>query len=238
MEIRKLVLCDGKKLAWREGDLHTRHGFLKAEDIEKGGRIKTNKGKELIVLEPNFYDLTNLMKRGPQMPLQKDVAVLMYYSGIGKDSKVLDAGSGTGLLACSIARIAKEVVSYEVKENHYLIAKKNADFFGLNNLRLVNKDIGEGIEEKDFDAITLDLAEPWDCLEHAKQALKLGGTIATYLPSIKQVERLVAEANNLGLLVMDTIEILERGWLVKKDIVRPSHDMYGHTAFLTFLRKI
>ncbi|MBU4241859.1 MAG: hypothetical protein KKF52_01370 [Nanoarchaeota archaeon] len=68
--------------------------------------------------------------------------------------------------------------------------------------------------------------------------MKLGGTLVTYLPSIKQVDQLVKEAKQNGFLVSKTLEVLEREWLVKENIIRPSHDMYGHTAFLTFLRKI
>lgn len=237
MEIKKILLCEGKMFAFKGEDLHTNFGLVKAEDI-KDGKVKSNKGKEFVVLEPNFNDLINFMKRGPQMPLAKDIAVIMYYSGVDKDSKVLDAGSGSGLLTCSLARVAKKVVSYEVKESNHNLAKKNAEFFGLKNVEFKLKDIYSGIDEKDLDVITLDLPEPWQVLEHAQKALKLGGTLVTYLPSIKQVDQLVKEAKQKGFLVSKTIEVLEREWVVKENIVRPSHDMYGHTAFLTFLRKI
>jgi len=237
MGIKKILLCEGKTFAWREGDLHTNFGLVKGEDI-KEGKVKSNKGKEFIVLEPNFNDLTSFMKRGPQMPLPKDIAIIMYYSSVDKNSIVLDAGSGSGLLTCSLARIAKKVISYEVNEKNHKLAKKNVENFGLKNVELKNQDIYQGIDEKDLDVITLDLPEPWQVLEHAKKALKLGGTLVTYLPSIKQVDQLVKEAKQNGFLVSKTLEVLEREWLVKENVVRPCHEMYGHTAFLTFLRKI
>jgi len=235
----KILLCEGKQFLWKSGDLHTNFGLVKEGDIKKSkGRAKSNKGKEFIVLEPNFPDLIKFMKRGPQMPLVKDIAVILYYSGIGKESKVLDAGTGSGLLDISLSRIAKSVVSYEVKEAVFKLAKKNVESFKLDNVRLKNKDIYEGISEKSLDLITLDLAEPWKALKHAFNALKKGGSLVTYLPSIKQVMQLVSEARKNNLVVMKTVEVLEREWIVKERVVRPCNDMYGHTAFLTFLRKL
>jgi len=235
--MKKVLLCEGRQFFWKSGDLHTNFGLVKEKDIKKG-KVRSNKGKEFIVLEPNFIDMVRFMKRGPQMPLPKDVAVILYYSGIDKESKVLDAGTGSGLLAISLARIAKSVVSYEVKEAVLKLAKKNLEAFGLKNLQLKNKDVYKGISEKNLDLVTFDLAEPWKALKHAYKALKSGGTLAAYLPSIKQVEQLVAAAKKNKFLVMKTLEVLEREWIVKRNVVRPCHEMYGHTAFLTFLRKL
>lgn len=236
--MKKILLCDGREFAWEKGDLHTNFGLLKEDDIKSHGIIESNKGKTFFVLDAEFLDKVGFMKRGPQMPFAKDVAVILFYSGVGKESKVLDSGVGSGFLTASLARIAKSVVSYEIKEDVAKLAEKNMEFLGIKNVMIKNKDIYEGIEETDLDLITLDLPEPWRVLEHACKALKNSGALVTYLPSIVQVKELVENARTKGFFVVKTIEILEREWVVNDKIVRPSHEMYGHTAFLTFLRKL
>lgn len=237
--IKKILLHRGREYAWRKGDFHTNEGMIKEAALKgKASKARTNTGKEFLVFEPNFNDLVKFMKRGPQMPLAKDVAIILYYSGIGRKSVVVDAGTGSGLLAVSMARIAKTVTSYEIKTDVHELAKANVDYFGLKNLILKNKDVTGGIDERDVDLVTLDLPEPWHVLKHAWAALKIGGILVTYLPSVVQLIELVSEAKKNKFSVLKTVEILEREWIVDDKIVRPSHEMYGHTAFLTFLRKL
>ena len=46
-----------------------------------------------------------------------------------------------------------------------------------------------------------------------------------------------AEFLDENLTVLETIEILERQWKIEDRIMRPEHEMLGHTAFLVFCRK-
>jgi tRNA(1-methyladenosine) methyltransferase and related methyltransferases len=64
------------------------------------------------------------LKRGPQVILPKDIGIIIAYSGIGKESRCVDAGTGSGWLAVSLARLCKEVVSYELREDFIKIARK------------------------------------------------------------------------------------------------------------------
>jgi tRNA A58 N-methylase Trm61 len=45
-------------------------------------------------------------------------------------------------------------------------------------------------------------------------------------------------ARKQGFGMDKTVEIIEREWVVEEMRLRPSHHMYGHTAFLTFMRRV
>ena len=62
------------------------------------------------VLVPPHY---RRLKRGPQVVLPKDIGMIIAYTGVGKESVCVDAGTGSGWLAISLARIAKEVTTYD-----------------------------------------------------------------------------------------------------------------------------
>ncbi|HII15356.1 MAG TPA: methyltransferase domain-containing protein [Nanoarchaeota archaeon] len=239
MAVKKMLRLKDLEYFWDKGDVHTHLGVIREKDIRKSKSVvKTSKGQKFQVLEPNFTDLMKAMERGPQMPFLKDVAIIAFYSGIKKDSIAVDAGSGSGLLAIALARIAKKVVSYERDERFFGIAKKNASLFGAKNIEFRKRDVYKGISEKNVGLVVLDLPEPWKAVRHAEKALKPGGCLAAYLPNISQTEQLIRESRKHAFGFAKTIEVLEREWVVDENRLRPSHHMYGHTAFLTFMRKL
>lgn len=239
MAVKKILRHKNFEYFWEKGDLHTHLGVLKEKDIKKAkDSVKTSKKVLFKVFSPRFTDLMKAMQRGPQMPFLKDVAIITFYSGITNESLVVDAGSGSGLLAISLARIAKKVVSYERDKRFFGIAKKNALLFGLKNISFKNKDIYKGISENKIDLVVLDLPEPWKVLKSASKKLKTGGCLCAYLPNINQTEKLIKGSAKNGFGLAKTVEIIEREWVIDEKRLRPSHRMYGHTAFLTFIRKI
>lgn len=239
MAVKKILRHRDLEYFWESKDLHTHLGVLKEKDIKKAkDNVKTSKGVVFKVFEPRFTDLIKAMQRGPQMPFLKDVAIITFYSGITNQSLVVDAGSGSGLFAISLARIAKKVVSYERDKRFFGIAKKNASLFGAKNISFKYKDIYKGIAENKIDLVVLDLPEPWKVLKYADKKLKTGGCLAAYLPNISQTEKLIKAAYKYSFGLAKTVEIIEREWIVDEKRLRPSHRMYGHTAFLTFMRKL
>ncbi|MFH1638089.1 MAG: methyltransferase domain-containing protein [Candidatus Woesearchaeota archaeon] len=235
-KIQKILIHKDKKYFWKGSDMHTEHGVIYAKDIKKAKKlVKSHKGVEFTVSGANFLDMIERIKRGPQTLLPKDLATILFYSGVDKESKVLDAGTGCGLLAITLARAAKSVVSYERNKKNIEIAKYNQELLGIENLKIRYKDIYEGITEKNLDIITLDLPEPWQVLPHALKALKSGGRLISYLPSVPQVMELVERAE--GFWVIRVFETLERDWKVEGRAVRPRSKMMAHTAFITILRK-
>jgi tRNA (adenine57-N1/adenine58-N1)-methyltransferase len=101
-----------------------------------------------------------------------------------------------------------------------------------------NEDVTLGIEEREVDAVVLDLATPWLVAPHAYKALKDGGSLASFSPTIEQVVKTVEALEKEGFVVLDTIECIVRRMKVKRDETRPERIMVGHTGYMTFAKKI
>lgn len=220
-----------------DADFHTKYGFLGAEQLKKakpGSVLEANTGRRFHVLNPNVTDFVQKAKRGPQAMTLKDCSLIAGYTGLRSGSRVVEAGTGSGVLSIFLANIIApaKLVSYEIREDFAGIATKNFEKFGIKNIEVKNKDIYLGIDEKDLDLVSLDLAEPWLAVPHAKKALKVGGYLSSYSPSISQSKKLV---DALGEdFQQETFETLKREW--KMDAVRPHTQMLGHTGFLTVAR--
>ncbi len=222
-----------KKYFWTVGDLHTLDGVIKEKDLETAkGKVLSHSGKEFLTLDANFVDQIKRINRGPQTLVAKDLAYILYYASVNKDSIVVDAGAGCGLLAAILGKYAGKVISYDINKEHLVLAQKNLSFLQIKNVELKEGNVYEKIEEKNIDVLTLDLPEPWrvnlDCVKN-------GGTIIVYLPSITQVEEF---CNITKEYVEKVVEIIEREWHVQGKKVRPKSEMLGHTAFLIIVRKL
>ncbi len=230
-------------------DFHTQFGFVKKEDLKKKrGVVKSNLGVEFFIMEPSVVDLFKKIRRGPQIINFKDIGLIIAETGINKRSVVVDAGTGSGFLAINLALRAKKVVSYEVRKDFYDVALENKEMFekvfDLKNLVLKNKSI-EDIQERNVDVIILDLPEPWLFIKKITPSLRIGGFLVTYLPTITQVMRLKQEVENMErnmvknkLQHLKTTELIERDWFVDGRRVRPKNNILGHTAFISFYRRL
>jgi tRNA (adenine57-N1/adenine58-N1)-methyltransferase len=98
------------------------------------------------------------------------------------------------------------------------------------------RDVYNGIDERDLDRIVLDLPEPWRVVKHAVEAMRPGGILVAYLPTILQVGRLREEIADSPFGMAETLEVLQRGWHVEGQSIRPDHRMVAHTGFLTVAR--
>lgn len=222
-------------------DYHNQFGFVKAEEMKKpaGTIVKTNTGKELAMIDADFIDIYQRIKRMPQIIPLKDIGPIITKTGIGKNSKVVDAGAGSGGLSLMLANIVKEITTYELREDFFKVVEKNIEELELKNIKIKNKDIYQGIDEKNVDLISLDLPDPWKAIESIKSALKVGGFIVSYSPTIPQVMDFVTEINkHKGFLYLETIEIIERQWEINERKVRPCSQQIGHSGFLSFVRRI
>ena len=239
-----LITRQGRKFYAKDlsQDLHTQFGFLKKDELKKakeGDLLKSNTNKEFYIFNPFFIDLYRKIKRDAQIIPLKDIGIIIAEIGINKRSKVLDAGSGSGALACFLASIAKEVVTYEIREDFIEVVKQNIEFLKLNNIKIKKINIYEKIEDKDIDAVILDLPEPWNALGNCSKALNPGGFLVSYSPSVPQVADFVnAVRKNENFVYLKTVEVTEREWEVEERKVRPKSTGIGHSGFLSFARKV
>ncbi|MEK6968115.1 MAG: methyltransferase domain-containing protein [Nanoarchaeota archaeon] len=223
-------------------DLHTKDGFLSKEDISAaigGATIKSNTGVDFFIFEPSLADLYKKISRGPQIIPRKDLGFIVAETGMNKGSIVLDAGTGSGAAACFFGMIAKEVFTYELREDFLQIAQKNIEQMGLANVTLKLGDVYQSIDETGMDIAVLDLPEPWKAVENVNKALKAGGFLVAYSPTTPQVQDFVTETNkHQNLLVLKVVEIGEREWEVRERKVRPKSQSIGHSGFIVIARKV
>jgi len=243
-DIKKILITkEGKKFYVKDpsSDLHTQFGLIKKEDLIKGvgEKVISNTNKKFTIIEPNFMDIFKKIKRDAQIIPLKDVGTIISETGINSNSKVVDSGSGSGALSCLLANLVKEVTTYEIREDFVKIVEHNIELLGLKNIKIKNKDVYQGIDEKNVDLVTLDLPEPWKALDSASSALKVGGFLVSYSPSIPQVMDMVSSIiKREEFIHIKTIEIIEREWEVNERKVRPKSKILGHSGFLSISRRI
>lgn len=174
------------------------------------------------------------LKRGPQVILPKDAALILAYSGISSGQKILDAGTGSGWLAIFLARLVYpgEVYTYEKRKEFYKIARKNIDISGLKNIKLFNADIEKAKIKEKFDLITLDLKQPYKLIEKLDKNLKKRGTFVIYSPNIEQIKESVQIFEKLGYETK-TFENIVREWQIGFS-THPIHSGILHTGFICF----
>lgn len=222
-------------------DFHCAEGLIKKEDLAEkdGSKVKTNKGKEFFVFESTYLDDYKRIRRLPQTIPLKDIGVIMSETGIGKESVVIDSGTGSGGVACLLGNFVKEVYSYDIKDEHLKVSKENVEMLGLNNVHIKKGSIYEGVEEKEADLFILDVPEPWMAINTIRESLKIGGFVVSYSPMIPQVIDFVNEIKKDGAFIVEqTSEITQRYWDVDGRKVRPKTAGIGHSGFLTFVRRI
>ena len=125
-----------------------------------------------------------------------------------------------------------------MREDFAKIAEKNIINFGQGNVLVKCEDVKNGIDESDVDLIFLDLPKPWDVIEGAAKALKIGGYFAAYNPYIEQVFTLHKVLKKFGFSNLNSVECILREIEVKTKGTRPKTRMIGHTGYLTFARHL
>ncbi|MGB9853554.1 MAG: tRNA (adenine-N1)-methyltransferase [Candidatus Bathyarchaeales archaeon] len=223
---------------------HTHKGFVKFDDLigrAYGETVSSSLGVRFTVLKPLLRDYILKSVRKTQITYPKDIALIIMFSGIGSGSRVVEAGTGTGALTTALAHYVRpngKVYSYELREEFLKTAEKNlkraklADF-----VELKNRDVTAGIEERDVDAVILDLATPWLVVSHAYASLKSSGTIVSFSPTIDQVVKTVEALEEENFVDVETVECLMRGMQVERGRTRPQTLMTAHTGYITFARK-
>ncbi len=198
--------------------------------------------KQFWILSTSLQDKLQCLKRRAQIILPRDAAHIIMNCSIESGYTVLEAGIGSGSLTIALANfVAPEgkVISYDVREDFIKHAIKNLKMAKIDNLvKTKIKDVTKGIDEKELDAVILDIPNPWDAVIHAWKALKTGGYLCSYSPLISQVEKTVKEIKKYNFIEVKTLENIQREMVVSEQGTRPSFQMLGHTGYLTFARKV
>jgi tRNA (adenine57-N1/adenine58-N1)-methyltransferase len=242
----RVLLVDAKErrylITLRPGaSFHTHVGIIDHDDligVPEGSTVLGSTGRRFLVVRPTLSDAVLKMPRGAQVIYPKDLGAILIEADIAPGVRVLEAGVGSGALSMALLRAGAEVVGYELREDFAQGARNNVQaMLGADaRYRVEIRDVYEGIEEQGLDRILLDLPEPWQVLPHAVKAMRPGGILCAYLPSINQTAQLRGALEPNGFGMASTLEVLHRTWHVEARSVRPDHRMVGHTGFLTTAR--
>lgn len=191
--------------------------------------------------KPDFHFpllLRKLKRGGPAITQPKDAGLIIAYTGIGRESRVIELGCGSGFMTIQLANIVQEVVSYEKRKEFLDLAEENVRRAGLRNVRFKLHDVLHGIEEKDgsWDLVFIDIAEAEKAAGMAHAALRKGGHLAAHCLHAEQAKLLHLEAEKHFSEVF-TVECIVRDYEVREFGFRPANFGLMHTAYLVFARK-
>jgi tRNA (adenine57-N1/adenine58-N1)-methyltransferase len=68
-------------------------------------------------------------------------------------------------------------------------------------------------------------------------ALRTGGRLVSFSPTINQVEKTVEEMRREGFVGIKAVELILRTYKVKVNETRPDMVMVGHTGYIVSARK-
>jgi tRNA (adenine57-N1/adenine58-N1)-methyltransferase len=206
-------------------------------EARMGDSARRSNAKYLL-LRPTLSDVVLNMPRGAQVIYPKDLGAILLAADIFPGARVLEAGVGSGALSMTLLRAGAHVVGYEIRSDFAATAVANvlSALGHTDGYDVQERDVYAGISEQGLDRVVLDLPEPWNVVGHAEAALRPGGILCAYVPSITQAAELRAALASSSFGLEETFEILRRTWHIEGRSVRPDQRMVGHTGFITTAR--
>ncbi|WP_295720402.1 DNA polymerase III subunit delta', partial [uncultured Halovibrio sp.] len=161
---------------------------------------------------PDLFD--HLERTGaPMMP--RDVGLVIGETGAQAGDRVLDAGTGTGVLAGYLGRLGAQVTTYE----------RDPDFAEVARENVATADVGEAVtvrtgdlvaalddlaDDDGFDLVTLDTEDAPAVVERTPDLLVPGGFLAVYSPFVEQARDVVRTAREVDLAAVESVETIQR----------------------------
>ncbi|MHA1243868.1 MAG: tRNA (adenine-N1)-methyltransferase [Candidatus Heimdallarchaeota archaeon] len=228
----------------KDKDFHTHKGIIilgDLIDLEFGSSIITTKGATFFIWKPIPSDYLDAISHSTQVIYQTDIAQIIYSAGVSSGTRVIEAGTGSGGLTSALAKYVSpngKVYSYDNKEKHQKVARKNLEKLGLAEfVEFKIRDAAEGFDEAEVDSVILDLPNPWDIIPETYKALMGGGILLIFVPTYTQVDQALQKMVENNFLQIEAFEVIRRDLTTKIGAIRPVTRMIGFTAFLIVGRK-
>lgn len=243
-----LVTTDQKRYLLKlqpHNKLHTHQGIYEHDDLigcQWGDEIRSQLGQPALVLEPGIHDLMTHLRRGTQIIYPKDAVQLVHRLSLRAGSRVIEAGTGSGVLTSALAWAVAphgKVYTYEARSDTHQLARRNLERIGLlRYVEMFEGSAADGFHQEGVDAVMLDMREPWRFLDQVRESLRQGGFFASLVPTTNQVSSLITALEEKSFIDIVVEEILLRGYKPIPDRLRPEDSMAAHTGFLISARAI
>jgi tRNA (adenine57-N1/adenine58-N1)-methyltransferase len=231
-EDREYLLEPGERF---ESDL----GILDVpDDVTPGDVVQTHLGESFTARKLRGPDLFHHFERTGAPMLPRDVGLVMGHLGVTTSDRVLDAGTGTGVLAAYLARAGATVTTFERDPEFAEVARENMALADVaDRVTVRTGDVLDGLADCDaVDAVTLDTEDAPAVVERVPNLLVRGGTLAAYSP-FEDAREVAAAARAVSLSDVETVETIQREMDFDDRGSRPSTRGVGHTGYLTFARR-
>jgi tRNA (adenine57-N1/adenine58-N1)-methyltransferase len=237
-----VVLVHGDREYLRDPgeELQTDLGVLDVpEDVDPGDTLETHLGEEFVVRRLRGPDLFHHLERTGAPMVPRDVGRILGGVGVEANDRVLDAGTGTGVLAAYMGRIGADVLTFERDPEFAGVARDNMATANVADAVEVRAgDVTDHVEDLgEFDVITLDTEDAPAVVERAPDLLARGGYVAVYSPFVEDTREVARTAREVGLANVRTLETIEREMDFDDRGSRPSTAGVGHTGYLTVARR-
>jgi tRNA (adenine57-N1/adenine58-N1)-methyltransferase catalytic subunit len=174
------------------GTFHSHAGVVPHAAIigqEEGVTVRTSLGTKLIAVRPTLAEYVLKMPRGAQVIYPKDLGPILVLADLFPGARVFESGIGSGGLTMSLLRAigpTGHVTGYEIRGDFAERARRNVEGFLGHDLPLAIevRDTYDGIDVDVLDRVLLDLPEPWRAVKHVEAALRPGGILLSYLPTV------------------------------------------------------
>ncbi|MEK7700670.1 MAG: tRNA (adenine-N1)-methyltransferase [candidate division NC10 bacterium] len=227
---------------------HSDRGWIAHDAVigqPEGTWVRSSLGLRYLALRPTLAEYVLDMPRGAQVIYPKDLAMILFWADIYPGCRVIEAGTGSGALTLALLRAVGpegRVITYEQREEfaRRALANIHMRLGEVTNLTVRLRPAEDGLaEEPAVDRVLLDLPEPWKLAKLVAGALRPGGILLCYVPTIIQSQQ-IAEAlqRDRHWALIETFETLYRPWNIEGQSVRPFHRMVAHTGFTTVARRV
>jgi tRNA (adenine57-N1/adenine58-N1)-methyltransferase len=226
-------------------ELQSHRGLVAHDDLigqRWGQRIRSHLGYGFTLLRPSTDDLVRHIKRHSQIVYPKDAGYILMKLGVRPGYRVIEAGTGSGGMALVLSQAvmpAGRVYSYDNRADMQRLAQRNLAKLGLDRyVEFKLRDVAEGFDETEVDALFYDLPRPWDYLRQAASGLSDGGFFGCILPTTNQVVDLLLALTGTPFTMVEVEELILRPYKPVPARLRPNDRIIGHTGFLIFARKV
>ncbi len=223
----------------RPGDrLETDLGIIEVPDeISPGEYLESHLGTTFLVTKPNTTDFFEHLDRGGAPMIPRDIGLVIGLLGVQSGDRVIDVGTGTGILAIAMARLGVEVVTFERDPDTAELARANVARASVTDaVQVHDGDAVDATLETGFDAMTLDTGDASTLVERASEVLVPGGVVVAYSPFIEQARAVTTSARASKLTSVETYDTVQRMMDFDERGSRPTTGPVGHTGYLTVAR--